>query len=107
MIKLPNLDWFMGMLKFRGDGNIFSGSAGCDPFYGFDVDKTFRYRVWVEKIDDDYKLKAAHYCGIYNYESTDKSIVTESIFDADENGILNAQLWLQTAETQALEKFNS
>lgn len=107
MIKLPKLDWFMGMLKFRGEGNVFSGSAGCDPLLGNDESRSFRYRVWVEKIDDEFKLKAAYYYGLYNYDSTDKSIITENIYTADENGIEEARRWLQSAENQAKEKFNN
>lgn len=107
MIKLPKLDWFMGMLKFRGEGNIFSGSAGCDPCLGNDESRSFRYRVWVEKIDDEFRLKAAYYYGLYNYDATDKSIITENIYTADENGIEEAQRWLQSAENQAKEKFNN
>ena len=107
MIKLPNLDWFMGMLKFRGEGNIFSGSYGSDPFFGMNESKTFRYRAWVEKTDDDFKLMAAYYYGLYNYDVTDKSIITETIFEASADGIAEAQAWLQTAELQAIEKFNN
>lgn len=105
MIKLPNLDWFMGMLKFRGDGNYFSGSFGCDPSLGNNDSKTFRYRVWVEKNDDSFILKAVYYYGIYSYEATDKSIMKVNDFEASPEGILEAQNWLQSAEDEASEKF--
>lgn len=105
MIKLPQLDWFMGMLKFRGEGNIYSGSAGCDPMHGNREDKTFRCRAWVEKSDDSFILKAAYYYGLYSYEATDKSIITEKSFDASADGIEQAQVWLQAAEDAAIEKF--
>lgn len=107
MIKLPNLDWFMGMLKFRGDGNYFSGSYGCDPALGNIDSKTFRYRVWVEKSDDQYILKAVYYYGIYSYEATDKSIMFSKDFEASDSGILEAQSWLQDAENEAINKFNN
>jgi hypothetical protein len=105
MIKLPNLDWFMGMLKFRGAGNYFSGSAGCDPQLGNLESKVFRYRVWVRANDDGFELVAVHYCGLYSYEATDKNIMTEKIFTADAQGIAEAQEWLQIAQDNAVESF--
>lgn len=106
MIKLPNLDWFMGMLKFRGEGNYFSGSAGCDPTLGNIESKVFRYRVWIRANESGFELVAVHYCGLYSYEATDKSIITERIFDASTEGIAEAQNWLQAAQDSALESFN-
>ncbi len=105
MVKLPNLSWFMGMLAFRGEGNIYSGSAGCDPFLGNTESKTFRYRVWIDKNDDGFILKTVHYFGLYSYDATDKEIMTEKTFDATHDGIDEAQVWLQAAETEAVEKF--
>lgn len=105
MIKLPNLDWFMGMLKFRGDGNYFSGSYGCDPLLGNIESKTFRYRVWIEKIEDSFILNAVYYYGVYSYAATDKSLMTVKDFDATQQGILEAQEWLQNAKNEAVEKF--
>lgn len=107
MVKLPQIDWFMGMLKFRGEGNIYSGSAGCDPMLGNIESKIFRCRAWIEKKDDKFILKAAYYNGLYSYEATDKSIITEKEFEASPDGILQAQSWLQTAEDDAVESFKN
>lgn len=107
MVKLPNLDWFKGMLSFRGEGNIYSGSAGCDPVLGNIESKVFRYRAWVEKTDDGFTLKAAHYIGLYSYDATDKSIIIEKEFEASPEGIFAAQHWLQNAEDSALESFKT
>ncbi len=107
MVKLPTLSWFMGMLAFRGDGNIYSGSAGCDPNLGNVDSKTFRYRVWIEKNDEGYYLKAVHYIGLYSYDATEKDIMSESTFEATENGIAEAQKWLQTAQDEAVAKFTN
>lgn len=107
MINLPQLDWFMGMLKFRGEGNIYSGSAGCDPMLGNREDKSFRCRAWIEKSDDSFILKAAYYYGVYSYDATDKSVITETCFEASEDGIKQAQAWLQAAEDAAIEKFKT
>ncbi len=106
MIKLPNLPWFMGMLAFRGEGNMYSGSAGCDPVLGNIESKTFRYRVWIEKSDDAYILKAVHYFGLYSYDATDKNIMTEKVFEATQCGIDEAERWLQEAQDNALASFN-
>ena len=107
MIKLPNLDWFMGMLKFRGQGNYFSGSAGCDPMLGNLDSKVFRYRVWIRVIEGGFELVAVYYYGLYSYEATDKSIMTEKIFEASAQGIAEAQEWLQNAQDCALESFKN
>ena len=107
MIKLPKLDWFMGMLKFRGQGNYFSGSAGCDPMLGNIESKTFRFRVWIRAAEEGFELVAVYYSGIYSYEATDKSIMTEKVFEASEEGILEAQNWLQSAQDSALESFKN
>ncbi len=105
MIKLPNLSWFMGMLNFRGEGNIYTGSAGCDPALGNSASKTFRYRVWIEKIDDGYTLTAVYYYGLYSYDATDRQIMQQQQFEASENGIKEAESWIQEAENAALNKF--
>ena len=105
MIKLPGLDWFMGMLKFRGEGNCFSGSAGCDPMLGNVESKVFRYRVWIRANDSGFELVAVYYYGLYSYDATDKSIMTEKIFEASAQGIAEAQEWLQIAQDCAIESF--
>lgn len=105
MIKLPNYVWFLGNIPFRGDGNVYSGSAGCDPEFGNITDKVFRYRVWLNKTDDGFQLIAGHYNGEFNYESTDPEIITEKIFNPSAEGILEAQTWLQEAQDAALASF--
>lgn len=105
MIKLPNYVWFLGNIPFRGDGNVYSGSAGCDPELGNITDKVFRYRVWLNKTDDGFQLIAGHYNGEFNYESTDPEIITEKIFNPSAEGILEAQTWLQEAQDAALASF--
>ena len=107
MVKLPNYVWFLGNIPFRGDGNIYSGSAGCDPFYGNDSSKTFRCRVWLSKTDDGLILNAAHYLGEYSYDSTDKEIINETTFEASPQGISEAESWLNEAEENALKYFKS
>lgn len=97
MIKLPNLDWFMGQLKFKGKGNVFSGSTGTDPYYGCMNDKIFRFRIWIDKDEnDEYILKAGYYHGQNNYDETDSSVITEKIFDATDEGILMAGEWIES-----------
>lgn len=105
MIKLPNYIWFLGNIPFRGDGNIYSGSMGCDPLLGNIANKTFRYRVWLSKNDDGLILNAAHYNGEYAYDSTDKSVISEKVFEASPKGIEEAQNWLQEAEDNAIKSF--
>ncbi len=105
MVKLPNYIWFLGNIPFRGDGNIYSGSAGCDPFYGNIDTKTFRYRVWLSKADDGLVLNAAHYIGENSYDSTLKDIINEKTFEASPQGISEAQDWLNEAQESALKTF--
>ncbi len=105
MVKLPNYIWFLGNIPFRGDGNIYSGSAGCDPFYGIVPSKTFRYRVWLSKNDDGLTLNAAHYVGEKTYDSTDNELINEKTFDASPQGIADAETWLNEAEEKTLKTF--
>ncbi|MBP9988614.1 MAG: hypothetical protein KBT46_03870 [Ruminococcus sp.] len=96
-MKLPNLDWFMGQLKFRGKGNIYTGSTGTDPYYGCMNDKIFRFRIWIDTDDaDEYILKAACYCGQKCFEQTDKAEMKEQIFEASDEGILKAGEWIES-----------
>ncbi len=105
MIKLPNYIWFLGNIPFRGDGNIYSGSNGCDPLYGNSENKTFRYRVWLNKTEEGLELIAAHYIGAYAYDSTDKSVIVEKTFPASTQGITEAESWLKEAEEIAIKSF--
>jgi hypothetical protein len=95
MIRLPSYEWFMGQISFHGQGNIYSGSIGCDPFYGDNGKNIFRYRVWIEKNEDDgLILKAVYYFGNNCYDATCREIITEKDFDASSKGISEAQNWL-------------
>ncbi len=105
MVKLPNYIWFLGNIPFRGDGNVYSGSAGCDEFYGNINNKTFRYRVWLIKNDDGLILNAVHYNGEKAYDATDKSIIIEKTFKASAEGIAEAEKWLNEAEENAINSF--
>ena len=95
MIKLPNIKWFLGLMNFRGDGNIYSGSVGCDPFYGDFGKDVFRYRVWIDKDDDgSFVLKAVNYRGNNCYDETDDGIMQKMSFEATQDGVEKAQSWL-------------
>ena len=97
MIKLPNTDWFMGLMKFRGPGNVFTGSFGTDPYYGCMNRKIFRYRLWIEKNDsDEFILKAICYTGENSYDETDKDVISENTFEASDDGIKNAGEWIES-----------
>lgn len=88
----------MGLISFRGKGNRYSGSFGCDPALGINAENTFRYSAWIDKDENDnFIFKAGYYIGINAYETTDKSLVTEKIFESSSEGILEAQEWLQNA----------
>ena len=107
MIKLPSYLWFMGLINFHSKGNIYTGSFGCDPALGNSAGEIFRYRVWIDKNEnDDFILKAVHYVGIYAYDATDKDIMNEKIFESSSEGILEAQEWLQCAADEFLNKLN-
>lgn len=98
MIKLPSYEWFMGNICFRGKGNRYSGSCGCDPLKGNIDDKTFRYSVWLDNNEDgSMYLKAVYYSGPYALEATNESIITDKRFDASAEGIVEAQQWISEA----------
>lgn len=101
MIKLPSHLWFMGLISFRGPGNTYSGSMGCDPAKG-NIGKIFRYVVKIVPVGEDLQLKAVYYVGENALEATDPSIVTEKMFESSTEGILEAQDWLNAAA----EEFN-
>lgn len=98
MIKLPSHLWFMGLITFKGKGNRYSGSFGCDPAKGNIDGNIFRYSVWIDRDEDEnFILKAVYYVGINALDSTDESLVTEKIFKSSPEGILEAQEWLQNS----------
>lgn len=95
LIKLPSYEWFLGLMGFGAKGNTYAGSYGTDPYLGCLVGDTFRYRVWLEKDENDEKLlKAIHYIGQECYDETERKKQTEKIFEASAAGILEAQDWL-------------
>lgn len=95
LIKLPSYEWFLGLISFGGKGNIYAGSYGTDPYLGCLDRPSFRYRVWIEKDENDEKqLKAIHYTGDCCFDETDKGSMTEKIFEASAAGIAQAQEWL-------------
>ena len=95
MIKLPNIKWFIGLMNFRGEGNIYSGSVGCDPYYGDFGKDVFRYRVWIERDDDgSLVLKAVNYRGNNSYDETDGDAMQKMDFEATQDGVDKAQSWL-------------
>ena len=95
IIKLPSYEWFIGLMGFGAKGNIYAGSYGTDPYLGCLGRPNFRYRVWLEKDENDEKiLKAVHYCGEECFDETDEADMTEKTFEASAAGILEAQEWL-------------
>lgn len=104
MVKLPSLEWFMGNINFRGKGNRYSGSFGCNPELGNNDESTFRYSVWIDRNEDEeLVLIAGYYAGAFSYEATDKSLITEKTFSVNSEGILDAQNFIESAA----EKFYS
>ena len=94
-IKLPSYEWFLGLMGFGGEGNIYAGSYGTDPYKGCLVSDTFRYRVWIEKDENGEKLlKAVYYVGNQCYDETQKEKITEETFEASAEGIDEAQKYL-------------
>lgn len=95
LIKLPSYEWFLGLMGFGGEGNIYAGSYGTDPYKGCLVSDTFRYRVWIEKDENGEKLlKAVYYVGNQCYDETQKEKITEETFEASAEGIDEAQKYL-------------
>ena len=95
LIKLPSYEWFLGLMGFGGAGNIYAGSYGTDPYKGCLVSDTFRYRVWIEKDENNEKsLKAVYYVGSQCYDETQKEKITEETFEASAEGIDEAQKYL-------------
>lgn len=104
MVKLPSYEWFMGLINFRGKGNVFSGSMGSDPMLGI-TSSCFRYSVWIEKNEnDEFVLKAAHYIGLNAFDSTDKDIMTMNVFEASTDGIHEAEEWIKNAADEFYDK---
>lgn len=104
MVKFPSYEWFMGLINFRGKGNVYSGSMGSDPLLGITAD-CFRYSVWIEKNEnDEFVLKAAHYIGVNAFDSTDRAIMTENIFEASSAGIECAEKWIENAANEFYSK---
>lgn len=95
IIKLPSYEWFLGLMGFGAKGNIYAGSYGTDPYKGCLGKPNFRYRVWIEKDENDEKtLKAVHYCADECFDEADKEAMTEKSFESSAAGILEAQKWL-------------
>lgn len=95
LIKLPSHEWFIGLMNLGGQGNIYTGSYGTEPYKGCLCGDEFRYRVWVEKDENGEKLlKAVYYVGseCFDVAADDKKITRE--FEASTKGINEAQNWL-------------
>ena len=95
LIKLPSFEWFIGLMNLGGKGNTYTGSYGTDPYYGCTGREQFRYRVWIEKDENDEKqLVAVHYIGDDCFDETDNVKLEKKIFESSAHGIAEAQDWL-------------
>lgn len=95
LIKLPSYEWFIGFMNLGGKGNTYTGSYGTQPYKGCLCGDEFRYRVWIDKDENDEKaLNALYYIGNKCFGETEKEKLHTQKFEASIKGIEQAQIWL-------------
>lgn len=108
MEKVHNIDfkYLSGSFRIGGRCNEYTGSLPAkNGTKGIFADSfRYRFKVRTEEVDDGSGKKkesiaavvASYWFGCYAYDSTDKAIITEKEFSADEQGAKEASAWLQS-----------
>ena len=95
MIKLPLYDWFVNKVETTPVSNTLKGSAGTDALHGMLSGTTFHYMVRVLNVGkEDVKLEASFYTVSAFMQGSEKSESTVQEFECTEDGILQAEKWL-------------
>ena len=94
-IELPGLTWFKG-------GNIYTGSFGTNPQYGFMNIYTAEYKAFFHKDETGLQLKASWRIRPPWNEPQDTETI-EKVFDASAEGIHEAEQWLSDEIQKSLE----
>lgn len=93
MITLPTIEWFFGEIKFHGNGNNYSGSFGTDPGSGIFGSDILRFKVWIERVEDNYILICKLYKS-FNELDFNNQILEENSFPATEESIKDIESYI-------------
>ncbi len=106
-IYVPFLSWLIGGVKQDkkfGKTNCYTASFGADPNLGCVGRKTFNYRVWLDRLDEDeFVMKAAIYYGTFSFEAQNEDEMEIRTFEYTEEGREMIREWIYTES----EKFFS
>ena len=103
-VFVPLLSWLIGGSRIGGSYNTYTGSIGTDPLKGAFGQKIFKYRIRIEKNEEDTEyIHTAVYYGMNSFENQDEDEITVNIFDLKEDSIEEIKNWLE----EMAEKFFS
>ncbi len=95
MIKLPLYNWFVNKVETTPVSNTLKGSEGTDALHGMLSKTTFHYKVQVLNVGkEDVKLEASYYTVSAFSQGNEKSEPVSQEFECSEDGILQAEKWL-------------
>lgn len=107
MIKLPSYNMFVAKADGKYVLNSMTGSAGTDPLCGCLHKYTFNYKVNAIKPNKDSmsKILKAECWLIYPWSlgGKKKELATKE-FECSEQGIKDAEKWLNTISREALKR---
>lgn len=105
MISLMSINWFVNAQDGRTVTNILTGSVGTDPQKGVLTSSTFNYKVCVENAGEENACLVAD-CWITAPWSEDsvKSDVESKAFPCTQEGVEQAESWLNSLADQKINK---
>ena len=95
-VKLQYFEYLKGAMEIGGKTNPFTGSVAFKDNSRI-TDEEFLYIVFVSKTEkEENEIKAQYYVGINAICETDKSLLTEKVFEFSQSGVDEAKKWLQS-----------
>lgn len=104
MIKLPNIEWFFGEIRFHGKGNIYSGSFGTDSSEGIFSSDILNFKVWIESLEDDYIFVCNIFKGNKAYCFDEAEIFEKRTFPGIKESIPEIEAFINNYKTEYYSK---
>ncbi len=105
MISLMSINWFVNAQDGRTVTNILTGSVGTDTQKGVLTSSTFNYKVCVENAGEENACLVAD-CWMTSpwNEGSVKSDVESKAFPCTQEGVEQAESWLNSLADQKINK---
>lgn len=96
-IKVLGYKFFVGAANVGYKSNEYTGSVTLNPERHNAVDDEFKYKIFLRKVDDEFKVVAQCYVGNVSFDNIDPEKISELEFPGSDDGVVQARDWLQGA----------